>query len=122
MEQNSAYRSIYEQMADEASASIRNSERRAFDRSIVLLKIASERSRGSREWVEALLFVTRLWTILMEDLAHPGNGLPDGLKADLISIGIWILRHAEAIRQGQSSDFAALIDVSCAIRNGLQSS
>lgn len=109
-------------MADEAAASIRSNERRAFDRSIALLRTASERSRGSREWVEALLFVTRLWTILLEDLAHPGNGLPDRLRADLISIGIWILRQAESIRQGQSSDFAALIDVSCAIRNGLQSS
>jgi len=120
MEQNSAYQTIYEQMADEAAASIRNSERRAFDRSIDLLRTASLCSRGSREWVEALLFVTRLWTILMEDLAHPGNGLPDGLRADLISIGIWILRHVESIRQGQSADFGALIDISCAIRNGLR--
>ena len=106
-------------MAEETTANIRQGERRAFERSIELLKLAQANGRGSRESVEALLFVNRLWTILMEDLAHAENGLPDSLKASLISIGIWILRQAEDIRQGRSEDFKPLIDVSETVCIGL---
>ena len=52
----------------------------------------------SREAIEAVLFVRRLWGILIEDLARPENDLPQTLRADLISIGLWIMREAEQIR------------------------
>ena len=113
------YRSIYQQMTAETTANIRDNERRAFERSIELLKLARAAGRGSRESVDALLFVSRLWSILMEDLAHSGNGLPDVLKASLISIGIWVLTRSEDIRQGKSDDFSALIEVSQTVCGGL---
>jgi flagellar protein FlaF len=113
------YESTYRSMIEETSEQIRRNERLAFERSISLLKQAQNAGRGTRESVEALLFVNRLWTLLLEDLSSPGNGLPDPLKARLISIGIWILRRAEDIRQGNADDFAALIEVSESIRNGL---
>lgn len=113
------YRSIYKQIAEETTANIRENEHRAFEHSIMLLKLAGQAGRGSRESVDALLYVNRLWGVLLEDLANPANGLPDSLKASLISIGIWMLRRAEDIRLGKSEDFAALIDVSETIRGGL---
>lgn len=114
------YQSLYAEMAAETADHIRENERAAFERSIELLEKAKARGRGSRESVEALLFVNRLWSVLLEDLAAEGNDLPDTLKASLISIGIWILRRAEDIRQGRSEDFSALIDVSRTIRIGLE--
>jgi flagellar protein FlaF len=114
------YLSAYREMAEETAASIRSNERQAFARSIELLKRAQAKGRGSRESVEALLFVHQLWTLLLEDLAHEGNGLPDSLKASIISVGIWVLRRSEDIRQGKTEDFTALIDVSQTISLGLK--
>lgn len=114
------YHSIYREMADEAASNNRADERRAFVRSIELLKLAQIKGCGSRESIEALFFATRLWTILLEDLAEEGNGFPDSLKASVISIGIWVLRRAEEIRQGKIDDFSALIEVSQSISNGLE--
>ena len=106
-------------MLEDTTEQIRDNERRAFDTAISKLRLAQQAGRGTRESVEALLFVNRLWTILLEDLADQGNGLPDSLKASLISIGIWMLRRAEDIRQGHVDDFSALIEVSETIRKGL---
>ncbi len=114
------YQSIYSEMAAETTATIRDSERQAFERSIALLKDAQIKGRGSRESVEALLYLSKLWAILLEDLAHPENGLPEDLRANLISIGIWMLRRAEEIRLGKQEDFRPLIDVSETICHGLR--
>lgn len=114
------HEATYRAMLADRSEQIRENERLAFDRSISLLRLAQQSGRGTPEAVEALLFLNRLWTILLEDLSDAGNGLPDSLKANLISIGIWILRRAEEIRQGRSDDFSALIEVSESIRDGLE--
>lgn len=113
------YHVLYSEMAADTAASIRENERLAFERSITLLKAAQAGGRGSRQSVEALLFTNRLWSLLLEDLALEENGLPDSLKASLISIGIWILRRTEDIRQGKIDDFLALIEVSESIHKGL---
>ncbi len=114
------YQSIYNEMAAETTSSVRENERAAFQKSINLLKLAREKGHGTRESAEALLFVGRLWAVLLEDLANEGNGFPDSLKANLISIGIWVLKRAEDIRQGKIDDFSALIEVSELICNGLR--
>jgi flagellar protein FlaF len=115
------YEATYRAMLEDTTAQIRDNEKRAFDTAIALLKSAQKAGHGTRESVEALLFVNRLWVILLEDLADSDNGLPDSLKASLISIGIWVLRRTEEIRQGRTEDFAALIEVSESIRKGLGS-
>ncbi|MBI2720129.1 MAG: flagellar biosynthesis regulator FlaF [Rhizobiales bacterium] len=114
------YESIYAEMAAETTATIRDNERQAFEHSIRLLEAAKEEGRGSTQSVTALLFLSRLWGVLLEDLARPDNGLPETLRASLISIGIWMLRRAEDIRQGRVDDFQALIDVSQSICQGLK--
>ena len=113
------YEATYVSMLEDTADRIRENERHAFDTAITKLKLAQQAGRGTRESVEALLFVNRLWTILLEDLADKGNGLPDSLKASLISIGIWMLRRAEDIRQGRLDDFSTMIEVSETIRKGL---
>ena len=114
------YQSIYSEVAADTTDTIRDNERLAFTRSIEMLKVAQVKGRASLESIEALLFANRLWCLLLEDLADPGNSLPDSLKASLISIGIWVLRQTEELRLGTSADFAALIDVSESIRRGLE--
>lgn len=114
------YQFSYAEVLDETPQGARERERQAIDRSLELLRSAEAAGVSSREAVEAILFVRRLWGYLIEDLARPDNDLPQKLRADLISIGLWIIREAEQIRLEASSNFKGLIDVSTAIRDGLQ--
>ncbi|MBL8790402.1 MAG: flagellar biosynthesis regulator FlaF [Rhizobiales bacterium] len=113
------YQALYEEVAQEASHRIRQDEQRAFRHSIGLMEKARRSGINSRESVEAIFFINRLWGVLLEDLSRRDNELPDDLRAKLISIGIWILRYAEEIRQGKKSDFLPLIEVSECISKGL---
>ena len=72
------------------------------------------------EAVEALHFMNRVWTTFVEDLGASENALPKELRANLISIGLWLLREAEDVRQGRSDNFEGLIEVSQIIRDGIQ--
>ena len=85
-----------------------------------VLSRGSRPRRGSREAFEASNYLNRLWSVLIEDLASPENDLPPATRADLISIGLWVLREIECIRLGQSENFSALIDVTKSIREGLR--
>lgn len=113
------YQSSYDEVTADRQGGARQAEREAFETSALLLRKASECGPDSREAVEAIHFVNRLWSILLEDLASEGNGLPDELRASLISVGIWILRRAEDIRLGKLRDFSAMIDVTESISKGL---
>ena len=114
------YQFSYAEVLDETPRGARERERQAIERSIDLLEAAEKSGVRSREAIEAVLFVRRLWGALIEDLADPENDLPQALRADLISIGLWIMREAEQIRFEKSTNFRGIIDVSAAIRNGLR--
>src|SRR5688572_19530303 len=113
------YQFSYAEVLDETPRGARERERLAIEHSIELLQAAEKNGVRSRETIEALLFVRRLWTTLLEDLSNPENDLPAKLRADLISIGLWMTREAEQIRQAKSANFKGMIEVSAAIRDGL---
>lgn len=114
------YRFSYAEVLEETPQTARERERMAMEHAINLLETAARKGSGSRESVEALHFCSRLWTLLMEDLGHPENQLPTKLRADIISIGVWIMREAEEIRQGRSRNYQGIIDVTRAIAEGLR--
>ena len=114
------YQFSYAEVLDETPKGARERERQAIDRSIELLREAEKAGVNSRESIEAVLYLRRLWGLLIEDLARPENDLPKALRADLISIGLWIMREAEEIRLEKSDNFKGLIDVSMSIRDGLK--
>jgi flagellar biosynthesis activator protein FlaF len=114
------YQFPYAEVLDEDPQSARERERRAIEHSIELLRAAEKSGARSREATEAIVFVTRLWAMLVEDLAKPDNDLPKQLRADMISIGVWIMREAELIRQEKSDNFKGIIEVSTAIGEGLK--
>jgi flagellar protein FlaF len=88
--------------------------------SIRLLRQAEDAGPRSREAVDALLFARRLWEYLLLQLATEENQLPRQLRADIISVGIALLKEAESIRLGQSKSFRHLIEISQTIADGLQ--
>jgi flagellar protein FlaF len=113
------YQFSYAEVLDETPQGARQRERQAIEHSIQLLQAAEKAGPQSRETVEALLFARKLWSILIEDLAKPENDLPQRLRADLISIGLWVMREAEQIRLEKSDNFKGIIEVSQNIRDGL---
>lgn len=114
------YQFSYADVQTDSVADAKDRERQLLTRSILLLMDASKAGANSMEAVEALHFTNRVWTTFVEDLGNPENALPKELRANLISIGLWLLREAEEVRQGRSQNFEGLIEVSQIIRDGIQ--
>jgi len=60
-----------------------------------------------------------MWTAFASDCAAPGNGLPDAVRASVISLSLWVERFTSDVVRGRES-MDALIDVNRAIMEGLQ--
>ena len=114
------YQFSYADIQTDSVADARDRERQLLDRSIDLLSAARQAGTDSLQAVEALHFANRLWTTFVEDLGNADNALPKELRANLISIGLWVLREAEEVRQGRSQNFEGLIEVSQIIRDGIR--
>jgi flagellar protein FlaF len=110
-----AYAEVLEDSVDEA----KSREGHAFDRAIELLVIAARKGRYSTAAVEAIAFTRNLWTMLIDDLGSSENRLAAELRANLISIGVWVLGETDKIRRRLSSDFFGIIEVMSSIRKGL---
>ena len=114
------YQFSYAEIQTDSIADARDRERQVLDRSIDLLLKARETGSDSVQAVEAIHFMTRVWTTFIQDLGSSDNELAPELRANLISIGLWLLREAESIRQGRSDNLDGLIEVSQIIRDGIQ--
>ncbi|MFC0634213.1 flagellar biosynthesis regulator FlaF [Brevundimonas balnearis] len=69
--------------------------------------------------IKALDWNRRLWSTLATDCADPSNSLPMALRAQIISISLFVDRHSSAImREGEG--FEPLIDINRMIMQGLQ--
>lgn len=113
------YQYAYQEIIEDSSAEARDREGEAFAEAIRLLDKAVHAGAGSACASRALRFNEDLWMILIEDLAHPENKLPDSLRASIISIGIWVLKEIGRIRCGQSSGFQAISEINSILRDGL---
>ena len=68
--------------------------------------------------IDALDWNRRLWSALAVDCASEANKLPDALRAQIISLSLWVSRYAsEVARTGASLE--PLIDVNKSIMAGL---
>ncbi|MGN6583167.1 MAG: flagellar biosynthesis regulator FlaF [Rhizobiaceae bacterium] len=114
------YQFSYAEIQTDSIADAKDRERQLLTRSIDLLIAAKEKGPNTVQAVEAIHFMNRVWTSFMQDLGSSENELPKELRANLISIGLWLLREGETIRQGNSSNFEGLIEVSQIIRDGIQ--
>lgn len=109
----------YKDIVDDSPQAMRAQEARALDQVIDLLRAAVAAGPGSREVVNALYQLRRLWSIFLDDLNSPENGLPEALRAGIISIGIWVNKEIDRVRTGKTNDLSALIDINQIIRDGL---
>ncbi len=114
------YQFSYAEIMEDGIADAKDRERQALTRSIELLTLARDEKGYSREAIEALFYTRRVWIRLIEDLKQPENQLDAELRANLISIAIWILKECDRIRKRQSTNFQGIIDVTTIIRDGLK--
>jgi flagellar biosynthesis activator protein FlaF len=109
----------YQQAAARAE-SPRDIEYRLFGQVTRALMTASEAQAadiGAR--MDALDWNRRLWSVLAADCASSGNQLPEQLRANIISLSMWVNRHTSAIMRNEA-EFAPLIDVNRMIMQGLE--
>jgi flagellar biosynthesis activator protein FlaF len=109
----------YNDIVDDSPQAMRAQEGRALDQVLELLRAAAKAGHGSRELVTALFQLRRLWSVFLDDLNSPENGLPDALHAGIISIGIWVNKEIDRIRSGATHDLSPLIEINQIIRDGL---
>lgn len=114
------YQFSYAEIMEDGVADAKERERQALDRSIELLIAARDAEGYSRATIEAMFYTRRVWIRFIEDLRQPDNELAVELRADLISIAIWILKECEKVRKRQSTNFQGIIDVTTIIRDGLK--
>ena len=114
------YQFSYAEVQTDSVADAKDRERQLLSRSIDLLVTAKDKGLQSIETVQAIHYMNRVWTSFVEDLGSDDNELPHELRANLISIGLWLLREGEEVRQGRSDNFEGLIEVSQIIRDGIQ--
>lgn len=114
------YNFSYAEVLDDDPKEMRAREREALNRSIEMLEKAEAAGPNSREAVDANHFTLKLWSILIEDLGMAENQLPEKLRAELVSIGLWVLRELEEIRTERSTNYKGIIEVTRTIAEGLK--
>jgi flagellar protein FlaF len=68
--------------------------------------------------IDALDWNRRVWSALAVDCASEQNALPQPLRAQIISISLWVGRHTSAVMR-REAEIDPLIDVNRAIMQGL---
>lgn len=107
------------QQANRNSETPRQTEYRAF--AIFTRALEEAEAEGSVAVVKAVADNQRLWLTLQMDLASPGNELPKELRAQLLSISIWVNKYSSSAMKGEAS-LEPLITVNKQIMEGLRGS
>lgn len=97
----------------------REAEYRLFGQVTRALLEASRTDPGDlKTRIDALDWNRRLWSALAADCASPDNALGDALRAQIISISLFVTRHSSAVMR-REEDFDALIEINRMIMQGL---
>ncbi len=105
------------QKVNQNTESPRQTEYRAF--AIFTRALEEAEAKGPVEMVKAVADNRQLWLTLQMDLASEDNKLPKELKAQLISISIWVNRYSAEALKGEAS-LEPLITVNKQIMEGLR--
>lgn len=68
--------------------------------------------------IDAIDWNRRLWSTLATDCADPENALHMSLRAQIISISLFVSKHSSAVMRGEE-DFEPLIDINRMVMQGL---
>ncbi len=107
------------QQAAARSESPRDTEYRIFGQvTRALIDAADDTDQAKR--IDALDWNRRLWSTLAADCAQPENELPQEVRAQIISLSMWVGRHTGAVVRREET-FQPLIDLNRIMMQGLSS-
>ena len=68
--------------------------------------------------MDALDWNRRLWSALATDCSDPDNSLPKPLRAQIISISLWVSRHTSAVMR-REEEIEPLVEINRMVMQGL---
>ncbi len=99
----------------------REVEAMAFTKAAVLLEEAKGKTNSIEEYAKALRFNHLLWTIIQADLTEPENQLPNEIKANIMSLSIFVDKQTtKAMRTSNAADLDVLININRNLAAGLR--
>jgi flagellar protein FlaF len=103
------------------SLSPREVEAMAFTKAALLLEEAKQKTGNIEEYSKALRFNHLLWTIIQADLTEPENQLPNEIKANIMSLSIFVDKQTtKAMRSSNAVDLEVLININRNLAAGLR--
>ncbi|HEX7758455.1 MAG TPA: flagellar biosynthesis regulator FlaF [Caulobacteraceae bacterium] len=109
------------QQAAARSETPREAELRLFGQvTRALVEAAAVSDDDFKTRIEALDWNRRLWSALATDCSVADNNLPASLRAQIISLSLWVNRHSSLVMRKQET-FDALIDINRMMMQGLSS-
>jgi len=97
----------------------RSIEQKAFRQVTGMLSAASQDENVSMaRLAEVVQLNSKLWTILAVDLASTHNGLPEALRAQIISLALYSQKTGRAVLRNEAQ-LTDLIEINTAIMDGL---
>ena len=104
--------------AQRTTGTPRENEYRLFaDVTRALMEAGSSGNRDQK-FFDALDWNRRLWSTLSTDCSSPANKLPRQLRAQIISISIWVSKYTSMVALDRA-DIDALININRTIMEGL---
>ena len=92
----------------------------AFAKAVFRLEEASKAVDDYDAYSSALKFHQMLWTFIQADVAADGNGLPDDLKANILSLSIFVdSQTIMALAEPNAEHLHSLIAIDKSIASGL---
>lgn len=84
-----------------------------------LMDVREIKASEIRKRAEALGWNRRVWSAFAADCANPDNGLPEALRASIISLSIFISKETSTAMRGEG-DIDTLIDLNRTVMQGLE--
>ena len=99
----------------------REVEAMAFTKAALMLEDVKKSAGKIEDFSKALRFNHLLWTIIQADLTEPDNNLPAEIKANVMSLSIFVDKHTtKALRTLAAADLDVLININRNLAAGLR--
>ena len=107
------------QQAAHRSETPRDTEYRLFAQvTRALMDVKNKPREDLAAWIDALHWNRRMWAALADDCSHPGNSLPEAVRAQIISLSLFVHRHSSHVMR-REGDIDTLIELNRTMMQGL---
>jgi flagellar biosynthesis activator protein FlaF len=107
------------QKAQRAAENPRNAEYRLFGQVTGALMDAQNAKAKGVALIDAIDWNRRLWSTLAIDCMDDGNQLPRQLRAQIVSLSLWVTKYSSQVMQ-EGASLDPLIDINRTIMQGLE--